>query len=560
MTKIIIGSPIKQKSKILNEFLISLDELNLEGLEVSYYFIDDNTEDKSSELLNNFKKAHKNVILEHSSKLINSNESYVCNEIEHRWKKNLINRVILFKNAIIDYAKENNYDYLFFIDSDIVLHRQTIKHLIDRNVDIVSNVFWTQWVQNDRVEPQVWLQDVNNFYLTDWDKNYTKHQIEQMCLDFINQMKIPGIYKVGGLGACTLMNKKAINSGVNFSVIDNVSFWGEDRHFCIRARVLGLNLYVDTVYPAYHIYREELLAGVKKFKKNGFDFEAIVTKNPKHKSIMRKIKNKLNMFLTKFKLSEIEKSMRKMRQIYFNKKRKVSDKNKLVLSMLVKNEDEKYLEETLTTAIKYVDEVIIIDDACTENAVEICNKILHKIPHKIIINEKGGMDNEAQLRKKQWEETVKSNPDWILFLDADEVFEEKMEDQIKYLILNNDVDTYCFRSYDMWNKDEYRDDNLWNTHTRYTPFLIRYHNNYKYRFANAKYNGERVPSNALNLNLCNSEIKLKHYGWMDPNDRKKQYNCYMKSDPDGKLDDVNKYKSILDKKPNLVRFEEKNEN
>ena len=43
MKRIIIGSPIKQKNKILNEFLLSLSELDLEGLDVHYYFIDDNT-------------------------------------------------------------------------------------------------------------------------------------------------------------------------------------------------------------------------------------------------------------------------------------------------------------------------------------------------------------------------------------------------------------------------------------------------------------------------------------------------------------------------------------
>ena len=111
----------------------------------------------------------------------------------------MINRVIVFKNTIIDYAKENSFDYLFFIDSDIVLHKNIIQHLISRNVDIVSNVFWTQWVQNDRIEPQVWLQDVNNFYKMDLDKPYSKDEINQMSFDFINNMKMPGIYKVGGL-------------------------------------------------------------------------------------------------------------------------------------------------------------------------------------------------------------------------------------------------------------------------------------------------------------------------------------------------------------------------
>ena len=41
--------------------------------------------------------------------------------------------------------------------------------------------------------------------------------------------------------------------------------FGEDRHFCIRAAALGFTLYVDTHYPAYHIYRESDLHNAKLF-------------------------------------------------------------------------------------------------------------------------------------------------------------------------------------------------------------------------------------------------------------------------------------------------------
>ncbi len=73
---------------------------------------------------------------------------------------------------------------------------------------------------------------------------------------------------MGGVGACTLITKSALSKGVNFKRIKNVTFWGEDIHFCIRAAVLGIPRFVDTHYPAYHIYRESDLAGVEDFKKN----------------------------------------------------------------------------------------------------------------------------------------------------------------------------------------------------------------------------------------------------------------------------------------------------
>jgi hypothetical protein len=67
------------------------------------------------------------------------------------------------------------------------------------------------------------------------------------------------------LGACTLISSKALKAGVNFSEIKNVSFWGEDRHFCIRASALGFSLFVDTRLPAYHIYREKDLDGAAAY-------------------------------------------------------------------------------------------------------------------------------------------------------------------------------------------------------------------------------------------------------------------------------------------------------
>jgi len=99
-------------------------------------------------------------------------------------------------------------------------------------------------------------------------ENLTKEQIIERHLEFIDILKKPGVYEVGGLGACTLISKRAIKAGVSFKEIRNVSFWGEDRHFCIRAQALGLDLFVDTHYPAFHIYRESDLNNVDGYINN----------------------------------------------------------------------------------------------------------------------------------------------------------------------------------------------------------------------------------------------------------------------------------------------------
>lgn len=263
--KILIGSPVRQKSKILSEFLSSLERLNKKDYQVDYCFIDDNKEIESSNMLLDFKEKlekqdSKVKILDQKT-----NDNYICNENGHAWTHDLIWKVAKFKNKIIDLAKTESYDYLFLIDSDLVLHQEVLNSLINAKKDIVSNVFWSKWSPQSMELPNAWLSDS---YLMFKEQSLSKEEQIKKSLKFVKELRNPGIYKVGGLCGCTLVNKKALNLGISFSKIDNVSMWGEDRHFCIRATVLGLDLWMSTLCPTYHIYRESELAGVENFVKS----------------------------------------------------------------------------------------------------------------------------------------------------------------------------------------------------------------------------------------------------------------------------------------------------
>lgn len=554
MSKLLFGSPIRQKATVLSEFLKGLDELDLTGLDIGYMFIDDNAEAASSALLKEFARTHDNVVLTPSAEYgIANNQDYVCNNAVHVWKTSLIQRITAYKNDIIAYARDNGYDYLFFVDSDLIMDPRTIKHLISRNVDIVSNVFWTQWTIPGPLAPQVWLQDESAYYKRDWDKEYTQAMLDQEQADFFAQMRIPGLYKVGGLGACTLLNRRSIESGVSFDIVDNISFWGEDRHFCVRARVLGLGLYVDTVYPAYHIYREFYLDGVENFKKNGFDLNHRYHTVPggaaqKGPNIAQRLWRIARPYLRKYKNTLSKRAIWKHRVI--------RPDHKITLSMIVRNEEGRFLEQVLTNAMKYVDEVMILDDASTDNTVALCERILKDFPHKIVVNSESMFHKEGYLRKKQWDETVKMNPDWILFLDADEVLEDRMQEMVPHLVNNDFVDLFCFKLYDMWNETHYRSDAYWNAHTRYMPFLLRYQPKFKYQFDVNDQNCNRMPTNVFRQDYANVDIRVKRYGWSREEDRKENYERYMKLDPDGKSGNLAQYQSIMDESPNLVRFED----
>lgn len=269
--KILISSPIRQCPEILSEFLLSIKELNISGMSVDFLFIDDNDNLASSMLCDFDANGISKTTIIAADELIKFSPGYQYND-GHNWNHTLIERVTIFKNHIIKVAIDGDYTHLFLVDSDLVLHPETLRRLLSLQCDIVSNIFWTKFSAYDNFLPQVWLMDQRSLF--DSSDPKTKNSIYRTVKikEFIETLKIPGTYKVGGLGACTLISRRVLEAGVNFSGLYNISFWGEDRSFCIRAVSAGFELFVDTYYPAYHIYRKNYLAGISGFKKNGFSF------------------------------------------------------------------------------------------------------------------------------------------------------------------------------------------------------------------------------------------------------------------------------------------------
>lgn len=258
MVRILIGCPVYQKPKILKEFLMSLKELETDELEVNYLFINDNINQESSNILYDFKKKIDKDNEIESVKIIKSNfkSLYVCDKNSHRWNKTLISKVTIFKNLIIEEAKKREFDYLFLIDSDLIFNKKTLKKLIEDDKEIVANIFWTKWT-NEEYLPQVWLKDDYTLYNSDIGEKLYEVDKEIRKKEFLENLKVKGVYKVGGVSGAILLSREALLKGVNFDNIYNLSYSREDRHFSVRAVALGIDLYVDTFYPALHLYREE---------------------------------------------------------------------------------------------------------------------------------------------------------------------------------------------------------------------------------------------------------------------------------------------------------------
>lgn len=257
---ILIVSPIRQTPEILTEFLHSLEELESTGLELEYLFWDDNISEKASDLLIEFYERHPD------------RTCLVCGlcpseqTTAHSWTEKSVWHVAHLKDLALQKAVDDRYDAVFLVDSDLVLHPKTLLQLLAADQEIVANVFWTRWQEGGPALPQVWLSDSYTLYEQRSGEQLSDQERSQRINRFLQQLRKPGLYEVGGLGACTLIRRPALQAGVRFEKIPNLSLWGEDRHFSIRAVALGFSLYVDTTYPAYHIYRDADLGGVSAFK------------------------------------------------------------------------------------------------------------------------------------------------------------------------------------------------------------------------------------------------------------------------------------------------------
>jgi len=266
--RILIGCPVHQSPQILACFLDTLQHLHHHTPHhIDYMFVDDNLDPWSSELLLRFAYTEQKKTPHRQITVLLSGDSlrYEKDEITHQWNNPLIWKVARFKDRILEHARKANVDYLFLIDSDVLIHPSTLNQLIQAQKPIISEIFWTEWTPGSQPLPQVWLTDHYQMYRTDFGAHPSEEEIQALTLEFLSQMQIPGIYEVGGLGACTLIHRNALQDRISFGPIMNISFWGEDRHFCVRAQALGIPLFVDTHLPALHLYRASDLSKAATF-------------------------------------------------------------------------------------------------------------------------------------------------------------------------------------------------------------------------------------------------------------------------------------------------------
>lgn len=240
--KVLLCAPIHEDKKIFELYLKHIRLLEVpQNVKLDTYFILHNSENLQN-CLEPFDRFE----------IYNNTSKYKKDEITHYWERENFSDVVKMKNKLMDIAYRENYDYIFYVDSDLMLHNKTLVTLLNANKHMIAQIFWTDWNNTGDELPNCWNAD--HYAFSEGEISKWKNE--------------KGSFRVGMTGACTLISKELFRHPcVNWNPIYNMSnsVW-EDRAFCTRVACAGAEIWINTEFPALHIYRTSIL---EKFIKDG---------------------------------------------------------------------------------------------------------------------------------------------------------------------------------------------------------------------------------------------------------------------------------------------------
>lgn len=216
MKNILIGCPVRNREWILPEYLQALENLDYPKENLAFHFILNDSTDRSKEMLLTWKS-----VVESNYRYIRITElnfdypedwgeTRITTNASSLTRKNKGYKALtVLRNLLLDLAwLDMKSDYLFSIDSDIIIKPDILLNLLQQKKHIIAGL-----VSND-------------------SSNY----------NFIPKGKTPkGIMEVSITGSIILISRKIIdNKRIRYSPGKT----GEDEGFCLSAKAQGFKSYI----------------------------------------------------------------------------------------------------------------------------------------------------------------------------------------------------------------------------------------------------------------------------------------------------------------------------
>ena len=213
--------------------------------------------------------------------------------------------------------------------------------------------------------------------------------------------------------------------------------------------------------------------------------------------------------------------------------------------MRVRNESER-IRQSIASQLPICDKILVLDDHSTDSTRD----ILRGFGERVAVHESTfeGV-NEGRDKEFLLAAAIAVNPEWVLFIDGDEVLEALAPVILKPEMASKQACAYSLHVIYFWDHDDkYRVDGVYANLHRASLFRLRGQPHDKLHFLKGRgeanlHNGGNCPQGLVGDHHV-SGCRIKHYGYMRPEERQRKYELYNRIDPNNEAEDC--YRHIIE--------------
>jgi GT2 family glycosyltransferase len=214
-------------------------------------------------------------------------------------------------------------------------------------------------------------------------------------------------------------------------------------------------------------------------------------------------------------------------------------------AMRIKNE-APHIREVIDSILPLCQRVLVFDDHSSDDTAATCRSFGERV--LLYSSEFQGLD-EARDKNFLLGKVVSADPDWVLWIDGDEILERSGPEALRAATKRpSGPAAYSLRIAYVWDKPEQiRVDGIYGKFRR--PSLFRLHGQptSALHFPATAFGGNlhcgNVPRGLVGA-AANLEVRLKHLGYMDRARRQEKYELYNRIDPNNGLEDC--YRHLIE--------------
>ncbi len=227
--KIMIGCPIRNRAWILPDYLQAILNFDYPAELIELCFIVNDCQDSTPAILSDFAAAHENPVY-----LYYDNQDHSG---KHQRGYYNFRRLAHLRNQLITAFLRTDCEYLFSLDSDIIMPPESIMTLLGAQRDIISALVWNGGDIGSHDTYNILKQAENGDYL------------------HIREFPVNGVFEVDCTGAAYLLRRRVLSE---FMIRYDADYGAEDIGFCKSAQRAGIKLYCHSGVRGRHFMEERL--------------------------------------------------------------------------------------------------------------------------------------------------------------------------------------------------------------------------------------------------------------------------------------------------------------